>query len=277
MTKSTLSAPEAKRNTGKQQGIQSIEIGGSILRALITIGRPAMLKDIALISRMPAAKAHRYLVSFQRMGLVNQDASSARYHLGPFALTLGLSALASLDPIRLASPILDELCDEIGMGVGLAVWGSSGATIVRYVDTGDAISVCLRVGRVLGLHDSATGRCFNAFYNPSITQPALTAELGQIAGKDKTLLATLQREQSAIAETTRKDSIARAGGSHTPGINGLSAPVFDHSGQMVAAITAVGTAGQFEATAKSAEAAQVIAASAKLSGLLGYGSPIESA
>lgn len=275
MTKSTASAPEPKRIAGKQQGIQSIEIGGAILRALITAGRPAMLKDIARMSGMPAAKAHRYLVSLQRMGLVSQDAQSARYHLGPFALTLGLSALASLDPIRLASPILEELCDEIGMGVGLAVWGSSGATIVRYADTGDSISVHLRVGRVLGLHDSATGRCFNAFYNPTAIQPALLAELGQVAGKDKTLLASLEREQKAIVETTRKEGVARAGGSHTPGINGLSAPVYDHSGQMVAAITAVGTAGQFEADANSVEAIQVKAACAKLSSLLGFG-PSES-
>lgn len=226
------------------------------------------------MSAMPAAKAHRYLVSFQRMGLVSQDPLSARYHLGPFALALGLSALASLDPIRLASPILDELCDAIGMGVGLAVWGSSGATIVRYVDTGDAISVCLRVGRVLGLHDSATGRCFNAFYNPAAIQPALSSELGLLAGKDKALLASLERDQRAIIETTRQTGIALAGGSHTPGINGLSAPVFDHSGQMVAAITAVGTAGQFEADANSAEAAQVKAAAARLSGLLGFGSSV---
>ncbi len=164
-----MNGPETKHVSSKQQGIQSIEIGGAILRALITSGRPTMLKDIARMSGMPPAKAHRYLVSFQRMGLVNQDLASARYHLGPFALTLGLSALATLDPLRLATPILDELCDDIGMGVGLAVWGSSGATIVRYIDTGDAISVCLRVGRVLGLHDSATGRCFRAFFNPSVT------------------------------------------------------------------------------------------------------------
>jgi len=270
MTKSILSASEPKRTAGKQQGIQSIEIGGTILRALITSGRPAMLKDVARMSGMPAAKAHRYLVSFQRMGLVSQDAQTARYHLGPFALTLGLSALASLDPIRLASPILEELCDEIGMGVGLAVWGSSGATIVRYIDTSDAISIHLRVGRVLGLHDSATGRCFNAFYNPAAIQPALLAELGQLAGKDKARLASLELEQKAIVETARKEGIARAGGSHTPGINGLSAPVYDHSGQMVAAITAVGTAGQFKADAKSAEAIQLKAACAKLSSLLGF-------
>ena len=270
MTTSISDPLEPKRTTGKQQGIQSIEIGGSILRALATVGRPAMLKDIASMSRMPAAKAHRYLVSFQRMGLVSQDPLSARYHLGPFALTLGLSALASLDPIRLASPILDELCDEIGMGVGLAVWGSNGATIVRYVDTGDAISVCLRVGRVLGLHDSATGRCFNAFYTPAIIQPALSAELGQIAGKDKAQLKALENEQQSFVETTRANGIAFAGGSHLPGINGLSAPVFDHTGQMIAAITAVGTAGQFNADARSPEATKVKAASARLSELLGF-------
>lgn len=101
-----MNASEPKRASGKQQGIQSIEIGGSVLRALVSSGRPAMLKDIALMSGMPPAKAHRYLVSLQRMGLVSQDLESARYHLGPFALTLGLSALASLDPIRLANPIV---------------------------------------------------------------------------------------------------------------------------------------------------------------------------
>ena len=270
MTNSTPTVPESKRHSGKQQGIQSIEIGGSILRALITSGRPAMLKDIALLSGMPAAKAHRYLVSFQRMGLVSQDTLSARYHLGPFALSLGLSALASLDPIRLASPILDELCDEIGMGIGLAVWGTSGATIVRYVDTGDAISVQLRVGRVLGLHDSATGRCFVAFYNPAVVNHTLSLELNAVAGKDKSHRQALDAEQKSIAATTVKEGIAHASGSHTPGINGLSAPVFDHTGQMVAAITAVGTAGQFKSGANSTEASRVKAASAKLSALLGY-------
>lgn len=276
MTKANMNASEPKRVSGKQQGIQSIEIGGSILRALISSGRPAMLKDIAISSGMPAAKAHRYLVSLQRMGLVSQDLQTARYHLGPFALTLGLSALASLDPIRLANPIIDELCDEIGMGIGLAVWGTSGATIVRYVDTGDAISICLRVGRVLGLHDSATGRCFSAFFNPSAVQPALAAELAKLSGKDKKLRAALEDEHNATTQKARADGVALAGGSHTPGINGLSAPVFDYTGQMVAAITAVGSAGQFDADCNSHEAAQLKIASAKLSRLLGYGSTEET-
>jgi DNA-binding IclR family transcriptional regulator len=254
----------------KQQGIQSIEIGGAILRALAASGRPTMLKDIARLSGMPAAKAHRYLVSFQRMGLVSQDLQSARYHLGPFALTLGLSALAALDPPRLSAPILEELCDEIGMGVGLAVWGSNGATIVRYIDTGDAISVSLKVGRVLALHDSATGRCFSAFGSASIIQQMLTAELKQVATATKTPIAELKLAQEKLIADARKNGIAYAGGSHIPGINGLSAPVFDHTGQMVATITALGSAGQFMADPKSKQALRVKAAATKLSSLLGY-------
>lgn len=254
----------------KQQGIQSIEIGGTVLRALITSGRPTMLKDIARLSGMPAAKVHRYLVSLQRMGLVCQDLQSARYHLGPFALTLGLSALASLDPLRLSGPILDELCDEIGMGVGLAVWGSSGATIVRYVDTGDAISVSLKVGRVLGLHDSATGRCFSAFGNPSATQPILGAELKRASTETNVSLSELKKLHEQEIAAARQNGIACAGGSHTPGINGLSAPVFDHTGQMIAAITALGSAGQFKADSRSREAVAVKTAADKLSDLLGW-------
>ena len=65
--------------TKPQQGIQSIEVGARLLRALAANGRSMMLRDLAQNAAMPAAKAHRYLVSFMRMGLVEQDANTGRY------------------------------------------------------------------------------------------------------------------------------------------------------------------------------------------------------
>lgn len=85
---------------------------------------------------MPAAKAHRYMVSFMRIGLIEQDRASGRYDLGSYALQLGLSGLGRLDPVRLAAPVLDDLCEEINETVALAVWGNHGATVVRIVDAG---------------------------------------------------------------------------------------------------------------------------------------------
>ncbi len=93
-----------------------------------------------------------------------------------------------------------------------------------------------------------------------------------MAGKDKTQRLALDAEQRTVVAEAQREGIARAGGSHTPGINGLSAPVFDYTGQMVAAITAVGTAGQFDADCHSAEAQKVKAAAQRLSELLGHGS-----
>ena len=57
------------------RGIQSIEVGGALLHALAHEGRPMALKDLAAAAGMSAAKAHPYLVSFGKLGLIGQDLS----------------------------------------------------------------------------------------------------------------------------------------------------------------------------------------------------------
>ena len=49
-----------------QSGVQSLEIGLSILDVLIDRNEPMMLKDIAEAMQMHPAKSHRYLVSLIR-------------------------------------------------------------------------------------------------------------------------------------------------------------------------------------------------------------------
>ena len=53
-----------------QRGIQSVEVGGQLLRALAHHGRPMALKDLAREAGMTPAKAHPYLVSFGKLGLI---------------------------------------------------------------------------------------------------------------------------------------------------------------------------------------------------------------
>jgi DNA-binding IclR family transcriptional regulator len=55
------------------RGIQSIEVGGRLLQALAGRGTPMPLKDLAHAAAMTPAKAHPYLVSFAKLGLVEQD------------------------------------------------------------------------------------------------------------------------------------------------------------------------------------------------------------
>jgi DNA-binding IclR family transcriptional regulator len=258
-----------------RQGIQSVEVGFRLLRVLAATNRPMMLRDIAKGAGMPAAKAHRYMVSFLRIGIVEQDASSGRYDLGAYALELGLSGLGRLDPVRLSGPILEALCEEIHETVALAVWGTHGATIVRIVDAGGPITITLRPGTTLPLCNSATGRAFATFYRSPFLKKMLDDELSAMSESSKTAVTTIRRQLEKSLTEIRSHGIARATGSLTPGINGFSAPVYDHTGSMVAAITSLGSTGEFDVEWESPVAKAMLAASISLSHRLGYGSMAE--
>ena len=86
-----------------QRGIQSIDVGGRLLHALARSAGAMMLKEMAEAADMPAAKAHAYLVSFCKLGLMEQDAATGRYDLGPLALELGLVSLNRLDAVKIAT------------------------------------------------------------------------------------------------------------------------------------------------------------------------------
>lgn len=254
----------------QRQGIQSIEVGARLLRALAANGRPMMLRDLAKNASMPAAKAHRYLVSFMRMGLVEQDANTGRYDLGGFALELGLASLARLDPVRLAGPVLEDLCEKIGETVALAMWGTHGATCVRWVEAGGPITVTLRTGVVLPLTTSATGRAFAAFYRSPYLKKQLDLEVRALAEATHTTPTAIMRDLDLLLGEIRSHGISRASGSLTPGINGFSAPVFDHTGNMIAAITSLGPIGNFDTEWESPLAHDIKQAAATLSKRLGH-------
>ena len=255
-----------------RQGIQSIEVGFRLLHVLSATNRPMMLRDIAKGAGMPAAKAHRYMVSFLRIGIVEQDPSSGRYDLGAYALELGLSGLGRLDSVRLAGPILESLCEEIHETVALAVWGSHGATIVRIVDSGSPVTITLRPGTVLSLTRSATGRAFAAFSRAPYLKKMIDAELQLQSTEQKIAQTTIRRQLEKVLGEIRGKGLSRASGSLTPGINGFSAPVYDHTGGMIAAITSLGSIGEFDVDWESSTARAMLEAARTLSHRLGFNS-----
>lgn len=227
----------------RQQGIQSIEVGHGLLAALAAGRGPLMLKELAKAAQMSAPKAHRYLVSFMRMGLVEQEPETGLYDLGPFALELGLSALGRLDPVAIAGRTLRDLADELSQTVALAVWANRGATIVRWVGADAPVSATLRVGSVMPLSRSATGLMFLALLPHWQTDALIKSELAQNARQG------LQPQAAGALEATLRD-IRRDGYARTshfiPGITGIAAPVVDMEGTVVLALVTLGYSGTFE-------------------------------
>ena len=254
----------------ERAGIQSVEVGFALLDVLAHADGPLMLRDLAGLARMSAAKAHRYLVSFQRLQLVTQDPGSTRYDLGPAALKLGLASLARLDAVKLARERVAALVEPIGHTLALAVWGNHGPTIVHWEESPQAVTVNLRLGDVMPLLTSATGRCFSAFLSREAIAPLLQEELRRAQKlKRSDLPADMEGVQQLLDEVRRRGA-ARVVDTLLPGIVGFCAPVFDADGHMVLGIVALGSAATFDPAWDGAVERPLREAAARLSRDLGH-------
>jgi DNA-binding IclR family transcriptional regulator len=157
-------------------GIQSIDVGFRLLKALEIAGAAMPLKTLAAAAGMTSAKAYPYLVSFVRTGVARQDPATGHYGLGPFATQLGLSALGQNNVIDLAREEFLALRETTGCGVYVSVWAARGPTIMSALDGIYQGSLAIRIGHVLPMLTSATGRIFLAYLNPKETAHVVDAE-----------------------------------------------------------------------------------------------------
>lgn len=237
-----------------QRGIQSIEVGGQLLRALVHHGRPMALKDLAREAEMSAAKAHPYMVSFGRLGLIEQDRSSGHYLLGPLALQLGLISLQQSDPVHVATPLVAELAEQIGHTVAIAVWGDRGATIVRVAESPAQLSVNMRHGTVFSLTHTASGRLFAAYLKEAEVRRLLEDERRRerkstgerVRGMPPAQPLPSWKDFERQLVEVRKVGLSRSEGEVLPGVSAMAAPVFDHAGAIVLALVAIGPAAVFD-------------------------------
>ena len=279
MPQSSPALDDAIDTDAQRAGIQSVEVGFGLLEVLSNAGTPLNLRDLAMQANMSAAKAHRYLVSFQRLGLVVQDVATTRYDLGPAALKLGLASLARIDAVKLARARIAPLMAQIGQTLALAVWGNQGPTIVHWEESPRVITVNLRLGDVMPLLSSATGLCFSAFM--ATRQKAaktrldvlLKTELVRVQKLGRPdLPGTLQAVNTLLAEA-RQHGAARVVNTLLPGVGGFCAPLFDADGHMVLGMVALGSMASFDADYDGAVAAPLKAAARQLSSDLGYAAP----
>ena len=264
----TIPEEEASKT---QRAVQSVEVGGRLLLALAENGEPMLLKELAAKAELPSSRAHPYLVSFCRLGLVRQDAESGRYGLGPAALQLGLTALHQLEPIQIVRPIAETLAAETGQAVAIAVWGNLGATVIRMIDALHPLHVAMRVGTVMATFGTATGRAFAGVMRP---EQILDVMSGTALGYDgQPVRAEPLDYESKIEEARaelRQHGCARAVGRPIPGVNAFSAPVFDHEHQPVMVLTLLGRDDQVAASWQSPMAKAVKRAAVATSAQLGW-------
>lgn len=212
---------EASGESPARQGIQSVELAMTVLRALEEGRGPMSLTQLAAAAGMQPSKVHRYLVSLARVGLVAQSPSSGRYDMGPAMRRLGVESLRRMDEVALVSEHLPGLRDRTSHAVNLAVWGDHGPVVVRWEYGAHALPITVRVGATMPLLTSAMGGAFLAHLPEQLTEPVLRGQL-----EAQTLDAATRDRVDRIKSEVLREGVATTVGGVIPGVTSLAAPVF---------------------------------------------------
>ena len=227
------------------------------------------LGELARRCRMAPSNMHRYLVSLCRTGLVEQVGSDGRYDLGQGALTLWLCGHEWLDEYRVADGAIRELHRETGLAVAIISWGSHGPTIVRRSILRPLI-VTTRIGAAISVLNSAAGRIFAAFLPSEVVAPVIKAELaagGRLTSMGKRIH---WRQFAKIVRDARQRRIARVSGDYIAGFDALSAPVFDHAGNVTMTLSLLAPTGAMELSYSGSPARMLQRVAKSLSERLGF-------
>jgi DNA-binding IclR family transcriptional regulator len=270
-TKATRASKAAKAPAERErrQRVQSAQTGMAVLKGLARLGGRASLTGLATHLGESPAKVHRYLVSLIEEEFVAQDPGTQQYLLGPEAIMIGVAAMRQANPVRAAEPALARLCEQFEVTTFVAVMGNKGPTIIRFEEPALPVIVNARVGSVMPLLWSATGRVFLGLLDDTRVR-ALAEE--ELAEANASLRAQLDAVDpiGALRRTVQAMRCASVRDTNLKGISAVSAPIFDHTGKVCAVLTALGATGGFDASPDGPIGTALRREAAAASALLGY-------
>lgn len=209
----------------------ALEKGLDILELLSLQSEPMSLAQVGQKLGRTSGEIFRMLAALERRGYLARGPRPEQYQL-----TNMLYELAHRHPpvkrlLLCALPIMEELARTVNQSCHLAVRHEDDALIVAQVDCPGFTGFSVRVGAHAPLVDSCSGRVLLAYQAPETRNVWLSTALAQAA--QPTSRAALE---SALLE------IRQAGFNRQPsrvhqGIVDFGAPITDHEGHALAALT----------------------------------------
>lgn len=243
---------------------RAVERAFDVLSVLADRPDGATLAELTRATGVPGSTLLGILGSLCQSRTVREDGK--RYALDVGILQLGQAYSAGVGVAGAFAPVGRKLRNALDETVQLGVLSGADAVYIARQDSTQPVRLVALVGRRLPAHASAVGKALLA--------PLDDLELHSVLGRqpfermtDKTL--TTYAELRRDLEATRRRGYAETRDECIAGLHCVSAPVFDHSGSAVAAISVSVPCFRMGKGRRSLVAAQVVGAAAEMSQALG--------
>jgi len=216
---------------------QSLERGLAILSAFADGKSVRGVTELAGIVELTTSTAQRYVSTLAKLGYLEQDGQTRKYRLGPRVVDLGLAAINSMELREIAAPYLQQLSDETGYTVNMAILDGPEVVYIERCRTTRAgqreIDLNLHVGARLPAYCTSMGKVLLANLAPDVLGRVLDeTDLTRRGPNTLTDRGALIRELGRV----KKVGIAINNEELSYGLRSIAVPVHGRGGEAVAAI-----------------------------------------
>ncbi|MGE5398454.1 MAG: IclR family transcriptional regulator [Chitinophagales bacterium] len=263
-----LSAANGNANE-ENKTVQSVERVLTIIEALAKRGTPVSLGELAESVNLKPSTTHRLLGTLVSRDFVEQDEHS-RYKLSMKMFHIGNAATYSMGVRRIAAPFMRELLNRCNETVNLAVLYRNEVIYVDQLESNNMVIVDMfaRVGRRGPAHCTGSGKALLSGLNDEELARYLDeTELSKFTSDTITDPSIMMKELQRV----RNDGYALDLGERDEGVRCVAAPINNHLGEVVAAISVSGPNMRMTTSYIANELAPIVRETAsRISVKLGY-------
>ncbi|KKM09794.1 hypothetical protein SY88_16465 [Clostridiales bacterium PH28_bin88] len=192
---------------------------------------------------MHKSTIHRLVLSLCDGGFLERNPSTKKYRLTLKLVELGTLVLSQMDLRKEAFPYLQELSDRVGETVHLVVRDGADAIYIEKVERPNAVVRYSRVGKRLPLYCTAVGKVLLAG-RPDEEIRSIVSASSPVALTSNTLT-----DKEALYEhilRVRSWGFATDNEELEYGLQCFAAPIRNHRGEVVAAVSISGSPVRFQ-------------------------------
>ncbi len=252
----------------ERQGDAAVKSAARVVEVLEAVaGRPSGLTFTELLeaTAFPRSSLHGLVHTLADRGVIRLDSATKRYTPGPKLWELAMGYAHQLQLVPVAWPLLESLRDTFDETVQMGVLEGADVLYVAKASSSHPLQLASHVGSRLPAYATGLGKALLAGLEPAAVKALVPAELPARTPDTFRSRAALEVELRRV----RERGYARDLGEYSAEVRCLAAPVVDHTGQGVAAVSVTMASERFDAHREDEIAPVLLAAVQRLSAQLG--------
>lgn len=238
-----------------------------ILETLLRHNSDMSVSEIGEELMIYPSTIHRILDTLKYWGYVEQDPDTQRYRLGLKAVELGMAKLHQMDLVKEATPYLEKLVDQCNETVHLGVLEEGEVLYLAKEEPSQSIRMVSQVGRRAPIHCTALGKVLLAHLSEEERKKILDKK-GLPRFTEKTI--TDEKELEKELYKVKEQGFVLDRGEHEKDVRCIAAPIRNHQGKVIAAISISGPAFRIDVDKQDDLKEALIQTSKKISERLGH-------